>query len=1021
MRQIARFLFLISLTVFVWACASQRKKDEAKGLKKAYLNMTAYYNGYFNANELVNQSVAALTLQHRDNFNQLLNIYPYVDVENATAEATNLDKAIEKLAVIATARRASHWTDDAYFLIGKAQFLKKDYEAAQESFMYLTEIYNPDADNKINRKRNRAEADKARKEAAEERRDESKARVKEREREQQKLKDEKEKELKDRAKQKEKDREELKNTKKEDKKTKAEELAARNEARRKENERKAAERKAEREARIKAQKEPKKDQDTGGGDLPDPNVKKTPEKVEIIKTGINDTPVMKTDSDKEKAKKDKAKPKRYFFKHRPVYQEGMVWLARTYAERKMYGEAQSILEKLERDPKTFKDIKAQATVALAQLQLQQGQYTAAQTWLEKALKRSKRKREKVRIAYVLAQLYKMEGSNEKAYAAFDKVLKYGPAYEMEFNAKLNKTLTGNLSESEAVKTLLAMSKDRKNQEYNDQIYFMLAQIALKNKKRDEAIAYLQQSLAVPSQNIAQKSEAYYQLAKMYNEVEDFVNAKKYFDSTATVMSKLDPRAAEAERFAANLNDIAKAIETIALQDSLIKIAALSPSERRKMATKIKKQREDAADQAEKAKLAATKPASRFDDNPAGIGAQNPNAPPKSNFFAYNPELVKRGKREFEKKWGTRKLEDNWRRSNKRGGSSSASSDPKIAENSASEELSDSEMGKILFGVPENETEVAAANKKVEDALFQLGTLYHDKVNLYQKSVETLEKLLKRYPESKKELESFYYLYLAHTSLKQPQLAQFYFDKILEKYPKSEYAAALKNPTGKSRDTKETVDKYYDATFAAFKKGDYKAAAERIAKSEQMFGINNSFRSKFALLGAMCTGNLMGKINYIAALKDVVGTFPNTPEEVRAKEMLRILEGGITKTDVDKPQSVFTMEEDKPHYIFVVLKADASMEEAQVTISDFNTKYNRLDDIKITNIYLGENVDVPVVMLRSFKNKAAALAYIKSTSLNERDFLAKKSFEIYAVSQKNYAEVLRQRKLDDYKKFYELNY
>ncbi len=129
------------LLVFIFAaCASKRKRDEAKGLRKAYYNVTAKYNGYFNANVLINESIKKLEGLHRDNYNKVLDVYPYVDVQNFSSVTPDLDKAIEKLAVVATVRRASDWTDDSYLQIGKAQYLKHQYQAAEEAFLYLTEM-----------------------------------------------------------------------------------------------------------------------------------------------------------------------------------------------------------------------------------------------------------------------------------------------------------------------------------------------------------------------------------------------------------------------------------------------------------------------------------------------------------------------------------------------------------------------------------------------------------------------------------------------------------------------------------------------------------------------------------------------------------------------------------------------------------------------------------------------------------------------------------------------------------------
>ncbi len=757
------------------------------------------------------------------------------------------------------------------------------------------------------------------------------------------------------------------------------------------------------------------------------------EKTDLVKTGSNGTPVVKTEK-QVKEEKIRQKPDRYFFRRRPAYQMGLVWLARTYIERKLYSDALSIINRLERDGKTFKDVRAMAAVAKADLFLRQEAYEQAIPAVENAVKLSRKRKERSRLIYILAQLYQRAGENNKAYANFDRVLNYTLPYEMEFNARINRVFTNTaISQEDAAKILLAMSKDRKNKDLNDQIYYTLGQVALKNKQKDRAISYFEQSLQIPSQNTAQRAETYYLLAKMYNEEENFVKAKNYFDSTASVLPKNDPRETEVRRYADNLADIAKAISTITLQDSLLKIAAMSDKERRELAKRIKKEREAEAEKMRIANAVANANA-RFDKNASlGVGfeggAAAANAPTVSLFFAYDAEKVKRGKREFEKKWGDRKLEDNWRRSNRRDVGADARATAATNTPLSIDDLSDSEVASILKGVPTSSEEIEKSKKLIEEALFKLGTLYHDKINLDKKAVDVLDKLLTRFPDTKKEVDAWYYLYLSHATLGNKVQAEKYYNLILTKYGNTNYADALRN-IGKPKATEETVDKYYEKTYSIFKNGNYKNALERSNKTEQLFGVNNAFQPKFALLAAMCIGNLQGKADYINALKNMIGKHPNTPEEVRAKEILRILDANAATANNNNAtsgtteggtKSPFVVEDAKPHYIFVVLQPSFPTDDAQVIISDFSTKYHRLEDLKVMNISLGENADVPVAMIRSFKNKDAAMAFITNTQLNPKEFLPSGTYEIFVVTQRNYAEILRQRSIDAYRLFYQQNY
>ena len=137
MKKLYTSLTLIAAITLLAACVTQRKKEEAKGISLFFHNLQSKYNGYFNANELLRDATEKLEASHVDNFNKILDVYPALAVDNPQSAAPDLDKATEKVAVVATYHRPSHWVDDCYLLMGKAQYLKHDFESAEENFWLL--------------------------------------------------------------------------------------------------------------------------------------------------------------------------------------------------------------------------------------------------------------------------------------------------------------------------------------------------------------------------------------------------------------------------------------------------------------------------------------------------------------------------------------------------------------------------------------------------------------------------------------------------------------------------------------------------------------------------------------------------------------------------------------------------------------------------------------------------------------------------------------------------------------------
>ena len=1031
MRHFYKSLTLIFALTILASCVTQRKKDEAKGLKLFMHNLTAKYNGFFNANVLVQEATDKLNAQHQDNYNQVLDIYPYLAVDNPAAVAPDLDKAIEKVAVVATYHRPSHWVDDCYLMMGKAQYLKHDFDSAEETFAYLAENYNPSLKKKLTSKERAKLAADVREEKKKERTQKAKDVKKARE---QAIKD-RAQEKEDKAKQAEKDKKErekelqaAKDQAAKDRKDAIKEkklsLEERNEQRRKENAERTEQRRKEREEKerlaklgIKTDNTTPTVTDNTPSVITANNDKKDSAK---IADNTKKTKDEKDDDKVAKAKKPKAKPDRYFLKHRPCYQEGVVWYARALIERQYFVDAEILLDDIDKNPKSFKDIKAQSAVARAALYLKQKQYDAAIPALERGIALSKKKKEKARLAYILAQLYQIKGNSEKAYAAFDKVLDYGPVYEMEFNSRLNRALNDPNAGDQTTATLIKMSKDFKNREYGDQIYFTLAQIALKKGDKPQTIAYLKEALASPGRGQASKAEAYYMLANLQFEAENFVAAKSYFDSASTTLAKTDVRRIESERYATNLMEIAKNIETITLQDSLLKVSALSDKDKRDLAIRMKKEKQKQAAALANPSVAAGGKLSDFD---------LADAAKKSKFWGYNADLVKKGKREFERKWGTdRKLEDNWRRSNKRSnGEFANNNDTQIV----SRDMTEKEYQDIMKNVPKTPQDVEMAESKIDEAMYMLGTLYHDKLKNDKKAIETLETHLTRFPKTKNELAEWFYLYSAHSDSGNKVKAQDYYDKIMAKYPNTTYAILLKDKDKpKVKDDTETVEKYYATTYSLFKAGNYKEAQTRIKESETKFGVANAMRAKFALLDAMCTGHELGRINYIASLKEVINKYSGTPEEKRAQEIIRILEFGGPVTESPKakndentdndPVKKFVEGDDKLHYVIVILNKNADLEDSKIVVSDYDSKYHRTDALNVSSMFFSTESETPVLVVRKFKDKVTAVKYTEGVSKNGQDYL-KGVYEVFAISQDNYREVIRQRGVDAYRKFYDQYY
>lgn len=973
-------LILVIFAVFLTfpSCVTKKKRGDVSALKKFYHNTTAEFNGYYNANVILNESILQLNQQHEDNYNQILDIYEYVEAPNPTALAGELDNAIKKVAMVVALHRVSHWTDDCYLLMGQAQYLKQDYESAEETFKYLVSEFEEDGseDNpNVKKEKTRAEKQKT---------------IKEKRKEREKERKRKRKEIRKRNKERKKAIRRRKRGKAPKEKDPVEVL----------------EEKQEEEAMAEAEEEPK----------------------------------MSTD------------PDNYFLKHRPAYQGGQLWYARTLVERGKFEAADRIFRKMAEDPKTFKDIQVELAPAMAYSALEQQRYNLAITHLQNAILLENDKTLKARYAFIVAQLLRKVGKTAEAYAYFEKVLDFRPSYEMEFNTKLqlatNAYATGKASPAEIKRDLEKMINDEKNIEYRDQIYFALAQVAFQNNERAEGIRYLSLSAKYNAGNKAQQAEAYYQLASLFLENEEYPDAKLYFDSTLTVMAENDERFQEVQLYSKNLSEIATNIQVITLQDSLLVISRMSKEEKKALALELKRMEEEQRIKEAEALARQNAIAANSGNGPQNrdIGAVLKNNRASltrggsagnfviEDYWAYDEKMVRRGKREFEKKYGNRPLVDNWRISSK---IESALEEVEEEEEkdriTLSTDISQDEIDNILADVPSNPVEIAKAKKVVENALFSLGKLYRDKIQNYNRSIEALEELLARYPDTQHKAEAWYYLYLDYSDIGNTGKAEEYRRKLLNDAKDSIYAQVLANPNyfNESESEEKRLNKYYRDAYAMFTSGNYQEAYNRANNASQEFGNNNPLRAKFAMLVAMSTGNLEGEENYVKSLKDLIAKYPDTEEERRAREILRLLGDDSQYSSIkdgenndNTKSSNFAPAPGDLHYIIVVLDKNANLNKAKTDIGNYHRKYHKLDNLKISNIYLGNTEEdrIPILVIRRFQNKDEAMRYYDGVVKNEKEFLSIDiRYNIYGVATNNYREILKQRSMDGYDSFFRQNY
>ena len=112
-------------------------------------NLTAKYNYIYNSNVLLTEYNESLLQSYTDNYEKVLPVYfdpePQINLVLTPGVANKqLDEVITKSQTIINEKSFSNYIDDAYMLLGKANYLKGNYFIAAEYFDYTAKTYSSD-------------------------------------------------------------------------------------------------------------------------------------------------------------------------------------------------------------------------------------------------------------------------------------------------------------------------------------------------------------------------------------------------------------------------------------------------------------------------------------------------------------------------------------------------------------------------------------------------------------------------------------------------------------------------------------------------------------------------------------------------------------------------------------------------------------------------------------------------------------------------------------------------------------
>lgn len=784
------------------------------------------------------------------------------------------------------------------------------------------------------------------------------------------------------------------------------------------------------------------------------------------------------------ATKEKSNILKKVFSLPPSRNDAFIWQIRNALAQDELAEAASLIVTLKSDPNFPKRLQDDLNEVQAYWFYKQEIWDSAAVHLVKALSNATNLQEKARWEYLAAQLFELSKNYSEAEKYYSKVTKHTTDPILDIYARLNvvkvnkdgtgKTLDKNIAE------LKKMAKQDRYAEYRDIIYFMAGQMRLETNDIDGALPLFLKSTQYTSNDPSLRNKAFLQLADIAYNRKLYRKASSFYDS----LNLSDPSLKNPDELTNKkkvLNDLAKNLEIIERQDSLLRIAALPEAQRKdfvkKLVKELRKKQGLKGDDAS----TATSP---FNDTPPPTLFPSGNT--KGEWYFYNKEAKQKGQADFKSKWGNRPNVDNWRRSSAISGiiNNTNIGQPNINDdnNRVTNEGAEISYDYLYAKLPLTEKQIALANDSISKATFVAGKILVQELDDCQSGTQTLEGLRNSFPKFEQMDEVLFNLYYCYNKNGETSKTAAIKKLMIDNYSSSNYTTIVttgKDPKAKGSNSEAT--KAYENIYDLFLEGKFDQAIADKKIADDKYG-KNFWTPQLLYIEAVYYIKQRQDTAAKIVLGNIISGFQNTPMAAKATNLLNVLErraqieDELTKlvvkrnedTEPEKPANVYwvpnntTTKQDstkntnsqnqnvvinklqdslkqkptviatdykfnaaEPHNVILILnKVDLMYaNESKGAFDRFNkeTYYNKTMYVSLSDF----TADKRILIIKPFKNAADALDYILRTKPRTSSEIVpwlKPDKYMYLIATDSNLEILKASKdLDLYKGFLNQNF
>ena len=612
--------------------------------------------------------------------------------------------------------------------------------------------------------------------------------------------------------------------------------------------------------------------------------------------------------------------------------------------------------------------------------------------------------------------------------------------------------------------LKRMASSDNNKEYLDQVYYAMGNIYLNEKDTVHAISAYENGNAKATRSGIEKGVLLLHLGDLYWGMEKYSDAQRCYGEAIGLLDKDRKDYQQLSDRSKVLDELVPHTEAVHLQDSLQALAQMDEKDRNAAIDRVisalkkkeKEEKDKLAEQESNRQQAMNGGNNVNRNNKTNTTSSATNTGQKGAWYFYNPIAVSQGKTQFQRLWGKRENVDNWQRINKTVVAAPEGAEEmtdemrdsliQVAEKEDSiKEVTDSAQNDphkreyYLAQIPFTPEQIAASNLLLEDALYNSGVIFKDKLDNLTLSEKALRRLEDNYKDFEHMDDVYYHLYLLYSRKGMPSTADNYIDKLKKSYPESQWTTLLTDPYYKENAQfgVHIEDSLYAATYEAFKASRYSEAKGNARISGDRFP-NGANRDNFLFIGGLSKLNDGDAKGCIDDMKTVVEKYP----ESRISEMAGMIVNGvnagkrlhggkfdledvwnrrsITLNTNDSIQSKGFTDERNANFAFLFVYQPDSINENQLLfeVAKFNFTHYLVRNFDLS---IEEQDGLRQMKLTGFRNYDEAWQYARTITQQESVAKASRNSRLVIISESNLELLGRAFTYQDYEKYFQKHF